>query len=130
MEEKIVEIIKNFKKWLFETEDPENPETVNEPEDGYQRDFQTEENIQNLDAIIVVVKPKSFNDTVKICKQIKKGRAVMLSLEDMVPKDKQRLVDFISGVVMARDGLIAKVYNNVYVCAAKNIGIIDEPFEE
>ena len=69
-------------------------------------------------------------DSVKICKQIKKGRAVMLSLEDMVPKDKQRLVDFISGVVMARDGLIAKVYNNVYVCAAKNIGIIDEPFEE
>ena len=54
----------------------------------------------------------------------------MLSLEDMVPKDKQRLVDFISGVVMARDGLIAKVYNNVYVCAAKNIGIIDELFDE
>ena len=125
-----MEVFESIKKWLFDPEDPDNPEPVNEPEDGYQRDFQTAENIQNLDAVIIVVKPKSFKDTVKICKQIKKGRAVMLSLEDMVPKDKQRLVDFISGVVMARDGLIAKVYNNVYVCAAKNIGIIDEPFDE
>ena len=119
-----------MKEWLFDPEDTENLELIDEADDEYQKDFQKGENAGNLDAVIVVVKPKSFKDTVKICRQIKKGRAVMLSLENMVPQDKQRLVDFISGVIMARDGLIAKVYNNVYVCAARNIGIIDETFDE
>ena len=60
-----------------------------------------------------------------VCRHIKKGRAIMVNLDDMIPEEKQRLVDFISGVVMAQDGMIAKIHNNAYVCAARNIGIIN-----
>lgn len=120
-------IVDDIKKWVLEPEpdDPDQKESEKSQGEEYQKDFQKEENIENLDAVILVAKPKTFKDAQVLCDQIKKGRAIMLSLEYMVPEEKQRLVDFLSGVVMAQDGLIAKVYDSVYVCAAKNIGIID-----
>ena len=120
-------IVDDIKKWVLEPEpdDPDQNESEKSQGEEYQKDFQKEENIENLDAVILVAKPKTFKDAQVLCDQIKKGRAIMLSLEYMVPEEKQRLVDFLSGVVMAQDGLIAKVYDSVYVCAAKKIGIID-----
>ena len=118
-------ILDNLKAWILEPEEKEDSNTDSRSKEGNDLDFQKEENFENLDSIILIAKPKTFKDALALCKQIKMGRAVMLSLENTVSEDKQRLVDFVSGVVMAQDGMIAKVYNNVYVCASNNIGIID-----
>lgn len=125
-----MEIIERVKSWLTEEEEPEETTEEKNESGDYQKDFQREENIENLDSVILIARPKTFTDAEIIGRQIKKGRAIMLSLEGVVPGEKQRLVDFVSGVVMAEDGLIAKVYDNVYICAAKNIGIISLPFKE
>ena len=46
--------------------------------------------------------------------------------ENMTGEDKRRLIDFLSGVIMAMDGMIAKIYQNVFICAPKDIGVIEE----
>lgn len=117
----------NIKNWIVDDEDPEtgNQNNSNRGQSEFQKDFQKEINIEDLDALILVAKPKTFKDAQKLCDQIKRGRAVMLNLSALVPEEKQRLIDFVSGVVMAQDGLVAKVYDNVYVCGPKNIGIIN-----
>ena len=73
-----------------------------------------------------MAKPVHFEEAEELCKYIKQGRAVLLNTEKMVPEDKQRTIDFPSGVVMAKDGTIAKIYQNVYICAARNIGIVEK----
>ncbi len=124
-------IMDDIKKWILddETELPEKDDdsvkNEGKSEDSFEKDFQKEENIKDLDAAIIIVKPKNFNDALKISRLIRKGYAVMMSTENMDPQEKQRLIDFVSGVVMASDGLIARVYNNVFVAASKNIGIIE-----
>ena len=120
-------VLDNLKKWIIDEDSDasEDTESENRKQSAFQMDFQKEENIENFDAVIIVARPKTFKDAQKLCDQIKKGRAVMVNLSGLVPEEKQRLIDFVSGVVMAQDGLIAKVYDNVYVCANKNIGIIN-----
>ncbi|MBR3250738.1 MAG: cell division protein SepF [Erysipelotrichaceae bacterium] len=113
-------VLDTIKKWLLdpETDEPEKPE------DKEEISFQKEQNLENVDAVILLARPQSFRDAQVLSGHIKKGRAVMVNLDDMVPEEKQRLVDFVSGVVMAQDGMIAKIHNNAYVCGPKNIGII------
>ncbi len=94
------------------------------------KDFQKEENFSELDAVIVIVRPVDFNDALKISKLKRKGHAILMNTENMKPEEKQRLVDFISGVVMASDGLIARIYNNVFIATGKNIGIIEMPIDD
>jgi len=120
-------IFDNIKNWIIDDEDTEteNRENPDKGQSEFKKDFQKEVNIEDLDALILVAKPKTFTDAQKLSDQIKKGRAVMLNLSGLAPEEKQRLIDFVSGVVMAQDGLIAKVYDNVYVCGPKNIGIIN-----
>ena len=90
------------------------------------RDYQVKESIGKIDTFVIVARPVHFNEVEKLCKHIKSGRAVLLNLEKMPAEERQRTVDFLSGVVMAKDGMIAKVYQNVFICAPKNIGIIEE----
>ncbi len=73
-----------------------------------------------------MVKPFTFQDVEIVCKHLKHGRAVMLNTENMTGEDKRRLIDFLSGVIMAMDGMIAKIYQNVFICAPKDIGVIEE----
>ena len=102
---------------------------TDEPEDDgseYQKDYQNIENAEGIDAFIRVVNPSRFMDVEGISMHIKQGRAVLMCLENASVQDRQRLIDFVSGVVMARDGMIAKIHPNVYLCAPKSIGVIEE----
>ena len=117
--------IEQIKTWLFEP-DPDTDDPIEDPDNGYQRDYQTENSVEGINAFIIVAKPVHSEEVEKLCKYIKQGRAVLLNFEKMVPEDKQRMRDFLSGVVMAKDGTIAKIYQNVYICAARNIGIVEK----
>lgn len=118
-------IIETIKDWLFAPDtDPNDP--IDDPEDDCTRDYQKGESIKGIDAFVVVIKPTGFNDVEQLCKHLKSGKAILLNTENMASGEKQRLLDFLSGVVMARDGTIARIYQNVYICASNNIGIIEE----
>lgn len=121
----MIKILERLKAWLFETDRGiEDPDT--EAIEDYERDYQDGESIDKIDAFVIVAKPVHFEEVEKLCKHIKSGRAVLINLEKMATEERQRTVDFLSGVVMAKDGMIARVYQSVYICAPKNIGIVEE----
>ena len=40
--------------------------------------------------------------------------------------DRDYLLDFLSGVALAKEGTIARLYQDVFICSPRNIGIIEE----
>ena len=118
-------LLDSVKGWLY---DDETQEIETFPDDGseYQKDYQDSKSVQGIDAFIIVEKPVHFMEAERISKHIKDGRAVIVNTENTVPEEKQRLIDFLSGVAMAKDGMIAKIYQNVFICAPKNIGVVGE----
>lgn len=118
-------LLEKIKGWIVADE---NEETYEEEEnsESYQLDFQDVRTRKDLDAFIIVIKPFTFNDVEMVCKHLKNKRAVVINTENMTSEDKRRLIDFLSGVALAMDGMIAKIYQNVFICAPKNIGVIEE----
>ena len=118
-------LLEKIKGWIVADE---TEETYEEEESGesYQLDFQDVRTRKDLDAFIIVIKPFTFNDVEMVCKHLKNKRAVVINTENMTSEDKRRLIDFLSGVALAMDGMIAKIYQNVFICAPKNIGVIEE----
>ena len=128
-------VFDKVKGWLFEDDtdsqgreerDQEYEESESDNVRDYERDYQSAKSREGIDAFVILVKPEKFADVEEICRHVKEGRAVILNTENTVPEDKQRLIDFLSGVVMAKDGMIAKIYQNVYICSPKNIGVVEE----
>ena len=118
-------LFETIKNWFIEEESEEKYED-GEENDSYQLDFQDGTAKKDIKAFIIVVKPFTFQDVEAVCKHLKRGRAVLLNTENMTDEDKRRLIDFLSGVIMAMDGMIAKIYQNVFICAPKDIGVIEE----
>ncbi len=118
-------LLEKIKGWIVADE---TEETYEEEESGesYQLDFQDVRTRKDLDAFIIVIKPFTFSDVEMVCKHLKNKRAVVINTENMTSEDKRRLIDFLSGVALAMDGMIAKIYQNVFICAPKNIGVIEE----
>lgn len=112
-----------FQKWIY---NDEPDESVEDNDSEFQQDFQELEGKENYDAFVIVYKPTCFDDVKEICRHIKKGRVVIMNTEKTIAADKQRLIDFLAGVAMAKDGMIAKIYQNVFIVSPKNIGVIEE----
>ncbi len=118
-------LLEKIKGWIVADETEETYEEE-ENSESYQLDFQDVRTRKDLDAFIIVIKPFTFNDVEMVCKHLKNKRAVVINTENMTSEDKRRLIDFLSGVALAMDGMIAKIYQNVFICAPKNIGVIEE----
>ena len=121
-----MKIFDNLKNWLYDDDESEIEEERDDQDLDFQKDYQDGRNRKDIDSFIIVMKPFVFTDAQSVCDHIKQGRAVILNTENTAPEDKPRLIDFVSGVVMARDGMIAKIYQNVYLCSPENIGVIEE----
>ena len=119
-------LLEKIKGWIVADETEETYEEEEENSESYQLDFQDVRTRKDLDAFIIVIKPFTFNDVEMVCKHLKNKRAVVINTENMTSEDKRRLIDFLSGVALAMDGMIAKIYQNVFICAPKNIGVIEE----
>ena len=119
MEKEKKNIIDLIRDWLYESDSRKE----NDPEE-MTRDFQNGE--YPVDYLLIVARPKTFMDAEKLSGHIRSGRAVIIRTEEMKTPDKQRLLDFLSGVAMAKDGTIARLYQDVFICTPKNVGIIEE----
>ena len=85
-------------------------------------------NIQNTSAItastnIVLFEPRNFDEAEEIGHHIKSKRACCVNLHRMPPEYRQRIIDFLSGVVYGVDGSIRKVGENVILCSPKNLQV-------
>ena len=77
----------------------------------------------NSSANIVLLEPRNFDEAEEIGRHIKNKRACCINLHKMPLEYRQRIIDFLSGVVYGVDGSIKKVGENVILCSPKNLGV-------
>ncbi|MBR3227246.1 MAG: cell division protein SepF [Erysipelotrichaceae bacterium] len=74
-------------------------------------------------ANIVLFEPRNFDEAEEIGRHIKHKRACCINLQRMPSEYRQRIIDFLSGVVYGVDGSIKKIGDNVILCSPKNLQV-------
>ena len=87
-----------------------------------------EKNLSSSSAItantnIVLFEPRNFDEAEEIGHHIKSKRACCVNLHRMPSEYRQRIIDFLSGVVYGVAGSIKKVGENVILCSPKNLQV-------
>lgn len=72
---------------------------------------------------IVLFEPRNFDEAEEIGHHIKLKRACCVNLHRMPSEYRQRIIDFLSGVVYGVDGSIKKIGENVILCSPKNLQV-------
>ncbi len=77
----------------------------------------------NANTNIVLFEPRNFDEAEEIGRHIKNKRACCVNLHRMPLEYRQRIIDFLSGVVYGVDGSIKKIGENVILCSPKNLQV-------
>ena len=72
---------------------------------------------------IALFEPRNFDEAEEIGMHIKKHRACCVNLHRMPSEYRQRIIDFLSGVVYGVDGSIKKIGDNVILCSPANLKV-------
>lgn len=72
---------------------------------------------------IVLFEPRNFDEAEEIGHHIKLKRACCVNLHRMPNDYRQRVIDFLSGVIYGVDGSIKKIGENVILCSPKNLQV-------
>ena len=110
----------------FITEDDETEElevTQEEAEAISPYETETSGNGISADTNIVLFEPRNFDEAEEIGHHIKSKRACCINLHRMPSEYRQRIIDFLSGVVYGVDGSIKKIGENVILCSPKNLQV-------
>ena len=75
---------------------------------------------------IVLFEPRNFDEAEEIGFHIKQKRACAVNLHRMPNEYRQRIIDFLSGVVFGVDGSIKKIGENVILCAPRSMPVSGE----
>ena len=78
---------------------------------------------------IVKIAPADLEDATEISSFLNDEKGVIVNLEGVDPREGQRIMDFIGGIVHALDGHIHSVTDRVFALVPKN-GEISEPYAE
>lgn len=72
---------------------------------------------------VVVLEPRSFEDALGIIEHLRSRRALILNLQDLLPEQSQRLVDFVSGACHALDGHQERIGESIFLFTPSNFKI-------
>lgn len=72
---------------------------------------------------IVLFEPRTFQEAQEIGNHIKNKRACCINLHRMPTEYRQRIIDFLSGVIYGVDGSIRKIADNTILCSPKNLQV-------
>lgn len=72
---------------------------------------------------VVVIEPKTFDDSQQIANYLKDKKPVVVNFENTDSDVAMRIIDFISGTTYALSGEIKKVSHHVFLCAPSNVNV-------
>ena len=75
---------------------------------------------------VMVVSPKSFDESLEISKNLIDRKTVVLNLELVGHEDSQRIVDFLAGATYALSGHQQKIGEGVFIFTPNNVNITAE----
>lgn len=74
-------------------------------------------------AKIALFEPRSFEEGEEIGAYLKENKACCINLHRMPSDYRQRIIDFLSGVVYGVDGTIKKIGENVILISPRNLQV-------
>lgn len=77
-------------------------------------------------ANIVLIEPRSFEDSLEIVNHLKGRKSVIVNLQYLDKELAQRVIDFVSGATLALDGTQERVGSGVFIFASINCKIETE----
>lgn len=72
---------------------------------------------------VVVVKPEGYEDSQRICEEVRSRKPVVVNFEKVKQPVAQRIMDFVSGSCYSLNGDIQRVANNIFIIAPENVDI-------
>lgn len=72
---------------------------------------------------MVVIEPKSFDESPKLVDNLKAKKPVIINLEKLDSDVARKIFDFLSGATYALNGNVEKVANNIFVFAPENVDV-------
>ena len=72
---------------------------------------------------IKIIKPKDFNDSLRVADEIKAHRLVIFDVGELSGDDARRVVDVIAGAAYGLDGNMRCVSGGIFVASPRNIDI-------
>lgn len=75
------------------------------------------------DTNIVLFEPRKYDEGAEIGMHIKAKKACCVNLHRMPNEQRQRIIDFLSGVVFGLDGTVKKIGDNVILCSPRNLTV-------
>lgn len=75
---------------------------------------------------IVVVEPRTFEDSLEIVNNLKERKSVIVNLQYLDQALSQRVIDFVSGATLALDGTQERVGHGVFIFASMNCTVQTE----
>lgn len=79
---------------------------------------------------IVVLKPKSFNNSTEVADELKQRRPVIIDVGALDPDEARRVVDFIAGTVYGVDGNMQKVSGGIFLATPNHVDIMGEVLKD
>ncbi len=67
--------------------------------------------------------PRQFKDAMALAEQYKQGACLIVDLSQVQEKDKEPIVNFLSGVAFGRDGHSEKVNNQTFIFAPRHFDL-------
>ena len=107
----------------YDEEDSQLTEEENDAVSPYERPNLSSSSAITASTNIVLFEPRNFDEAEEIGHHIKSKRACCVNLHRMPSEYRQRIIDFLSGVVYGVDGSIKKVGENVILCSPKNLQV-------
>ncbi len=72
---------------------------------------------------VLVIRPKSIEDSQAISRELRAGRVVICNFEGMDNRPAQRVMDFLSGSAFSLDGHVMPISNKVFVITPRHTAI-------
>ena len=73
---------------------------------------------------MVVIEPKSFDESPKLVDNLKAKKPVIINLEKLESDTARKIFDFLSGATYALNGNVQKIANNIFVFAPENVDVM------
>lgn len=87
---------------------------------------QTPTNDTNVTHQTVLMTLESFNETNKVINELLSSKSVLVNMDKAEPRERQRMVDSLSGATYALRAKLRKVADNTYYIAPQGIGVQGE----
>lgn len=75
---------------------------------------------------IMLLEPRVYEEVEDMAEHLKSRRTILVNLQKLDHEQSRRVIDYLSGVIDAIGGEMARVGNGVFICAPEQVEVVGE----